>query len=306
MDLTTSDLAVASVRKPVRIARLANGSADPGEHRSQRGARLLAGKYVVRPQFLHDPPAVHDFIESAVQTLQPALRVPDCLDVSFVVANLGTEHLIQSLSVCEIVGLQHVYQEVNRCAANLIGSKHLVKRKAVPIEDLPDVTRPPRLEIIHQNDEIVFGREEAASRQTDIGCIPIRNALAAANHAQLAPFGLDRRSLIDRPITLNEHLPDAETDRNNRGRNSFSALPVTIKPKRQNCQSWRRAGSDKFISPWRQSHPDLAARRPRTCKATPRRTLREDHARPRFRSADRTGRDRSRHRRPGYPAVRTD
>ena len=141
---------------------------------------------MVRPEFVDDLSAVPDFVEFRAQSLQVALGIPDCLDVSFVVINLGTKHLIHGLSVREVVSLQHVREKVNGCTATLILSKHFVQRIAIPAKNLLALFRPRRLEIVDQNNESGFGREKLPSRQTDIGRILVGNALAASNHVQPA------------------------------------------------------------------------------------------------------------------------
>ena len=94
------------------------------------------------------------------------LGIPDCLDVSVVVINLATNHLIHGLSVREIIGVQHVYEKVNGCTANLIPLKHFVQRKAIPVEDLLNFSRPLCLEIVNQNDDWIRtkGTAEPANR----------------------------------------------------------------------------------------------------------------------------------------------
>ena len=116
------------------------------------------------PEFTEDPASVLHFIESLMQSLQFALGVSNCFDVSLAIFKLGTEHRIHGSGVCEIIGFQHVHEKMDRCAASPIRRKHRAQCEAIPVEDLLDFSGSICLEIIDQNDEMGLGREECTGR----------------------------------------------------------------------------------------------------------------------------------------------
>ena len=141
---------------------------------------------MAHPEFPEDPASVLHFIESSMQSLQFALGVSNCFDISLAIFKLGTEHRIHGLGVCEITGFQHVHEKMDRCAASPIRLKYRVQCEAIPVEDLPDFSSSICLEIIDQNDEMGLGREEFTGRKTYIFSVLVGNCLAASDHPELA------------------------------------------------------------------------------------------------------------------------
>lgn len=118
-------------------------------------------EHVQAPDYLT---SMSPFIKSRTNALQPVFRMTDFFDISFVVIQVGAKHLVDGTSVRKVVSFQHVDQKVDGRPTSLLLGEHLIERHPIAIEDLPDAVGSACLEIINQEKETVFGRNELTGR----------------------------------------------------------------------------------------------------------------------------------------------
>jgi len=111
---------------------------------------------------------MYDLVKSRAELLEFILGMADRFDIAFVISLFCPQHSIDGSSMSEVIGFQHVDQEVDRgtgVRSNRL--QHRIKRHSVSLKDFFYLVSVVVLQIIDQDDVIEVAGKIPPGKQPD-------------------------------------------------------------------------------------------------------------------------------------------